>query len=102
ELADPQVRQADLAVLRRLQGSNQDTLDLRRRGLPWSLYRQLSQVRMVVALADWADSVGRDEAIRLFAQTYRTVPSQDHDAVLLALSEISGVPVALQKVGGLL
>lgn len=100
ELSDPQVRQADLAVFRRLEGSAQDHLDLRKRGLPWNLYRQLPYVRMAVALSDWAEAVGGEEAVRLFAQAYRTVPIQSHDSLLEALAELSGVPVPLESIGG--
>jgi len=100
ELAQPQVRQADLEVLRQLTGNTSDILDLRRRGMPWNLTRQLPYVRMAVALADWADEIGSNDAIRLFAQAYRTVPSQSHDAVLEALSELSGAPVSRPDIGG--
>ena len=100
ELAEPEVRRSDLAILRQLTGDASSHLQLRQRGLPWNLTRQPSTVALVLALAAWSDAIGGEEAVRLFAQAYTTTESQDHESLLAALEALSGVPVALDRAGG--
>lgn len=100
ELAEPSVRQADLTLLRQLTGNAQDHLQLRQRGLPWNLTRQLPSVAITVALADWADTIGQDQAIRLFAEAYTTTESQDHQAILTTLGIMSGATLNPIHAGG--
>ncbi|MFA5551001.1 MAG: hypothetical protein WDA03_05225 [Trueperaceae bacterium] len=101
ELAEPDVRRNDLASLRQLTGDASSLLELRQRGLPWNLTRQPSTVALVLALSDWSDAIGGEEAVRLFAQAYTTTESQDHENLLAALESLSGIPVALDRAGGL-
>ena len=100
ELADSAVRRSDLAVLRQLTGAAQSHLQLRQRGLPWNLTRQPSTVALVLALSDWSDTIGTEQAIRLFAEAYTTNESQDHESLISALEALSGTPVALDRAGG--
>lgn len=100
EFTDSETRAADLALLRSLSGSNRQTLALSARGLPWGLVRQSSATRLVVALADWAAVVGREEAVRHFAFAYRNVGSQDHESLLTAMAELSGVSVPFSETEG--
>lgn len=100
ELADPAVRQDDLELLRQVTGVAQDYLRLRQRGLPWGLARQSSDVAMTLALADWADTVGRERAIRLFAEVYTTIENQDQRSLLTALGTMSGTPLTQVETGG--
>lgn len=100
ELSEPDVRRADLAVLRQLTGDAQSHFQLRQRGLPWNLTRQPETVALVLALADWSDTVGWERAIRLFAQAYRSIETQDHQSLIDALESTSGTPLALVRAGG--
>ena len=100
ELADPDVRRSDLELLRQVTGAAQDHLRLRQRGLPWSLARQSSDVAMTLALADWADAIGREQAIRLFAQVYTSTESQDQLTLLTALGIVSGAAPNQVHAGG--
>lgn len=93
EAAEPEVRNADLALLRGLDGTAQGAFDLRARGIAPFLYRRLDQVALVVALGEWADAVGRAAAFEHFANVYRTAVSQDEASLLAALEVTSGVAV---------
>lgn len=100
ELTEPNVRQADLALLRQLTGSAQENLQLRQRGLPWNLTRQLPTVAITVALADWAEVIGQEQALQLFAEARTTAESQDHQTILKALGIDSGPTVSFVHTGG--
>ena len=100
ELAEPSVRQADLALLRQLTGSAQENFQLRQRGLPWNLTRQLPNVAITVALADWADTIGQEQAIQLFTEAYTTAENQDHQTIMAALGIDPDTPVSFVHTGG--
>lgn len=93
EAADPEVRKADLALLRGLDGTARDAIDLRAYGFPPFLYRRLDQVALVVALSEWTEQVGQAAALEHFVHAYSTVVKQDETSLLAALGLASGVPV---------
>ncbi|MBX3144910.1 MAG: hypothetical protein KF813_14210 [Trueperaceae bacterium] len=97
ETADEQVKRDDLALLRGLGRNQQDVFDLRDRGLPWSLYMRLGTVRITLALVDWAEQIGSDAALRLFADTYREAQDHSHESILASLSAASGAHIETEN-----
>lgn len=98
ELADDEVREADIALLRAVTGREGDYFDLSGRLLPWSLFRNRVQMGVLLGLFDWADEIGREEAVDMFQRTYRTVDDQSQEAVIVALEQASGVPISVPGV----
>ncbi len=100
ELAPDEVRHEDLALLRgeREQGEAQ-YFALEARRLPYMLAARSDLAALIVALADWAERVGRDHALGLFADTYKKQTAFDLDALMAELMRASGVPLNIGNGG---